>query len=247
MSGQLIQDVKTSGQCVADETIRQILIQQPNRVFVRALAVSKDECILFHYDRSGVQYTPRFNIHSEPKSFLRALLAIVSQHERVLGFDTSIQWIIGDDGRKSDGKITVTTSKGGKVTYEMDKIDPECHRHTICGRGTTCWRAIAPNRAPDSDDTVIIKYSWQSEGRVPEYTLLEKAKGIPGIGQMIDYSIDRLDTARWRKSSKGALPKKTFHNRILTCIVLEGYGGTILEFGDQSELLCALRDGMAGA
>lgn len=200
----------------------------------------------FHFDRSGVQYTPKFNIHKDPKTFLRAILAVVSGDEKVLGLNTSIQWEIDENGRKTDGTVVVDTSKGGPTTYDLIKIDPEFHRYTLCGRGTTCWRAKLPD-SPNSE-SVIIKYSWQSEGRTAEHVLLKKVRGIPGVGQMADYGLEERSTSKWRngEGKPKRLPKNNFFNRVLTCTVLEGYGEPIKNFGSQMELFCAFRDCLAG-
>lgn len=200
--------------------------------------------MVFHFDRSGAQYTPPFDIHANPNAFIRTILAISSLDEEVLGFDTSVQWVI-KNGRKFDGTIKLTDAKTGvELEYEMEHVDPESRRYTLRGRGTTCWRAKLASNARKRD-TVIIKYSWRSEGRTPEYEHLEKAIGLDGVGQMITYGKRERATSEGRKEGD-VIPTAGFHNRYLTCIVLEGYGASIVHFTSQTELLGAVYDAIAG-
>jgi hypothetical protein len=56
-------------------------------------------------------------------------------------------------------------------------------RSSIRGRGTVCWP---------------VKDYWMSEGRVPEFEFLEKAKGFPGVCQIVSYEEGRGETKDFR-------------------------------------------------
>lgn len=225
----------------------QVLSQQCNRIYVRALVITSDHCIVFHFDRSGAHISPPFNIHESPETFVRVLLAITSLSETVLGLDTSIQWNVDDDGQRTGGSIIITSPRGVESKYKLVKNEPESRRYTIRGRGTTCWRArLLNDEDVESPDDVIIKFSWQSDGRLEEYRILEEVKGLKGVGQMVARGRNGKQTKDWRAEPKtGALPKG-FKNRTHTCVVLEGYGQSITFFEGQIQLLEAFRDIISG-
>ncbi|KAJ2929414.1 hypothetical protein H1R20_g7688, partial [Candolleomyces eurysporus] len=71
-------DVTSDGNHIAQMGVyaRQIFIQQPNRRYVRCLIVTEKQARLFHFDRSGVQYTALFDIHKKDGAELLVLLII---------------------------------------------------------------------------------------------------------------------------------------------------------------------------
>lgn len=209
--------------------------------------VTAEHCIVYHFDRSGVHIAPPFDIHKNPETFARVLLSIASLKEEVLGLDTAAQWTIGEDGRRNKGTITVTEPSGVKLKYRLIKNDPESRRYTLRGRGTTCWRArLVDKEGVESKEDVIIKYSWQSDGRLDEHELLEEVKGLKGVGQMVTHGRNGWQTKEGRlNDSKNVLPAE-FRNRTHTCVVLQGYGQSITHFENEIQLLEAFRDAIAG-
>lgn len=190
--------------------------------------------------------TPPFNIHDNPRTFIRVVLAISSLKEDVLGFDPAFKWSIADDGTRT-GTVTVTESSGVQLKYKLVKTEPESRRFTLRGRGTTCWRArLLSGEGVESTSDVIIKRSWQSDGRVDEHLLLEEVKGLKGIGQIVTYGKNGKQTREWRESTEKTSLPKDFRNRTLTCVILEGYGRSIIYFRNQTQLLEAFRDSLAG-
>jgi hypothetical protein len=71
--------------------IRRIFIHQPNRRFVRDLVLSGHQLRLFHFDRSGAQYTPPLSIHDDPHTFVPLIHGLGSPNEADIGLDTSIR------------------------------------------------------------------------------------------------------------------------------------------------------------
>ncbi|KAJ2925068.1 hypothetical protein H1R20_g12047, partial [Candolleomyces eurysporus] len=118
---------------------RQTFIQQPNRRFVRCLIITEQHVRLFHFDRSGAQYTPYFNYHDHPHVFVRLILGLSSTDERVLGLDDSIQWTIGPEGVKTGGTLSTIGPDNSTVKYQLIMDSKPFIRHSIRGRGTTCW------------------------------------------------------------------------------------------------------------
>lgn len=227
--------------------IRQILIQQATRIFVRCIVLNRVTFRLFHFDRAGAQYTPPINIHSDAETFVRLLLGISSLDEAVLGFHPAFKWTISPTtGRKLEGTVTVKDAITGVETcYEITQPQPETRCYTIRGLGIVYWRAKFPG---PNGRQVLVKIAWRSEGRVPEHVHLTKAIGIPGIGQLISYhnneiSIADLRNRDWVAPSKGC----SFHNAFGTCIVLEACGRPLIYFKSELQFLSALRDSLAGA
>lgn len=203
--------------------------------------------MVFLYDRSGVQYSPPFNIHQHPETFIRAILAITSLEESVLGFDSSIQWLTNRMGRKTSGTVYVTQPDGEKIEFNLVNVDPESRRYTIRGRGTTCWRARRIDEwGVESEEEYAIKYSWQSDGRESEHLLLEEVIGMKGVGQMVTRGRVGKRIASWRDLGSQASIARLYDNRSLTCIVLKYHGPSIRSFSSESQLFEALRDAISG-
>ncbi|KAJ2926789.1 hypothetical protein H1R20_g10293, partial [Candolleomyces eurysporus] len=198
---------------------RQIFAQQPNRFFVRGLVVSHQRARLFHFDRSGAQYTALFNIHEYPRTITLACTGLPAM-----------------GGVRARGILrTVGTDK---QIVEHDLLgDPISSRGSVCGRGTVCW----PVKDRASGKKLLVKDYWMSEGRQLEVDLLKEIKGLPGVCQMVSYEEGRGETKDYRGNVESFPPEK-FHNRIAIRIILELHGKTIDRFKSAKELLGALRD-----
>ncbi|KAJ2925060.1 hypothetical protein H1R20_g12036, partial [Candolleomyces eurysporus] len=219
---------------------RQVFIQQPNRFFVRCLVITEKRARLFHFDRSGIQYTPLFNIHKLPHILVRLILGLCCIDERVLGFDDSVQWTIGANGSKVAGTLRTIGPKNTIVEYELAMDAKPFTRNSIRGRGTTCWPIKDANNR-----RLLVKDYWMSDGRVPEFTLLEELDNVQGVCKMLCYEGERAKT----KDNRGKVNifgADIFHNRTAIRIVLELYGPTIEKFTNPRQLLGALRDAIAG-
>jgi hypothetical protein len=219
-----------------------MFIQQPNRRFVRSLVLSENHAGLIHFDRSGAQYTDLININERPRDFIRLILGISSLDEHLLGFDTTIQWAMGPDGRKESGTLTTKDAAGHEVEYDLVVPYPIFNRRSIRGRGTICW-AIR-----DSDgNEFLVKDSWRSEGRQSETTFLEKAQGLQGVVQMVSCEENREETASFRGPMTNAVSAaQNFHNRCSMRVVLQCYGPPIIHFTSRKHAISALRDAIAG-
>ncbi|KAJ2914086.1 hypothetical protein MD484_g6319, partial [Candolleomyces efflorescens] len=218
---------------------RQIFIQQPNRQFVRALLLTENSVRLFHFDRSGVMYTPFIDIHKDPYTFIRLVVGLNSLDESALGLDTSIQWRV-KGGRKVGGTLTAVTADNTKIKYQLSKVDPVATLHDIRGRATQCWEVSDPKTGV----YYLVKDCWRAEDRVPEHVYLEDARGLPGVVQMISFESNRAETRHFRGDN--AIDYEGFHNRVATRTVMDSYGPSIEEFRSVKELLYALRDAING-
>ncbi|KAJ2914089.1 hypothetical protein MD484_g6304, partial [Candolleomyces efflorescens] len=218
---------------------RQLFIHQPNRIFVRVLLLNGPSLRLFHFDRSGVQYTPFLDIHSDPHTFIRLVLGLSSPDETDIGLDTSIQWQ-RLCGRKISGTLTTRGSDGTDVVYPLLSINPFFSRSDIFGRCTTLWSVSDPR----TGEALLVKDLWRSEGQASECIYLEEARGIPGVVQMVSCEADRGQTKNLRCLTGDLL--ENFGNLVNTRLVMKRYGEPISEFTSAMQLLCILRDAIAG-
>lgn len=219
-------------------SIRQLFIHQPNRRFVRLITLSGSHLRLFHFDRSGVQYTPPFNIHHDPHTFVRLVLGLSSPNESDLGLDTSIQWTI-ENGCKVSGTLTTRAANNTEMVYPLVQVEPSFARSDIFGRCTTCWKISDPI----TGEELLVKDSWRSCDKIPEYVYLKKALNIPGVAQMVSHDPDRGQTKDFRAFTH--IPAD-FGNRIDTRVIMKCYSPTVTKFTSARQLLCTLRDAISG-
>ncbi|KAF5339120.1 hypothetical protein D9611_011176 [Ephemerocybe angulata] len=215
---------------------RQILIQQPNRNFVRFLIITQSSVRLVHYDRSGTYVTPFHNIHEDPVTFIRLILGLSSTNESILGFDTAFEWTIDpESGRKIAGKIATPDEAGRLIKYNLSMDGPPFLRAGICGRGTTCWTAFHP----ETGDRVLIKDAWRNESKGSEIEYLKVAKGVEGVVQMISFEDYRAETKNYRPAS---CDHPGSYNRVKSRVVMEHYGPPIWKFETRIQLIGAIKD-----
>ncbi|KAJ2936681.1 hypothetical protein H1R20_g420, partial [Candolleomyces eurysporus] len=218
---------------------RQIFIQQPNRRFVRLLILAGENFRLFHFDRSGVQYTPSINFHDDPHTFVRVVLGLGSPDESDIGLDSSIQWTI-ENGQKVSGTLRTRNSEGQEVVYPLSRVEPFFFHGVIRGRATICWSV----HDSVTGEELVVKDSWRDDDRVSEHVYLEDALGIPGVVQMVSCEPGRGQTKDLR--GFGDTIPTGFHNRVETRIVMKSYGKSVKYFTSAMQVVCALRDAIAG-
>ncbi|TEB09968.1 hypothetical protein FA13DRAFT_1749113 [Coprinellus micaceus] len=199
----------------------EIFKSQPNRLYVRSILLTEKHARLVHFDRAGIQTTPPINIHQNPATLIRLILGISSTNEWLLGLDDSVQWKLWTV-RKGQEPSPPRTSTGRRRPIPSWSYLPVL-RDSIRGRGTTCWRV----QDPDTSE-VFVRIVRR------EYEFLEHAQNIPGPG--------RCETARFRCSTTVG----QYYNRAATRMVLKSYGRPISSFTSILEVLCAIRDAIAG-
>ncbi|KAJ2914310.1 hypothetical protein MD484_g6114, partial [Candolleomyces efflorescens] len=219
------------------EFAKNVFIEQSNRCFVRSLIVTNRQAQLFHFDRSGALYSPLFDIHEKPEVFIRLVLGLTATNERTLGLDTSIRWTTSPDGTNTGSLETI--ERGERVLYHLAGDEAPITRSSLQGRGTTCWVAKSAR-----GERVIIKDYWVVDGQVPEFELLEEAKGLRGVCQIVSYEHNRARTRDFRCDTSISV-KGSFQNRTSVRIVMKAYGPTIESFTSIEQLLGTLRDAIA--
>lgn len=217
-----------------------MFVQQPNRRFVRNLLLTQEICHLFHFDRSGAQYSQPINIHDNPALLIRLILGLSSYDERVLGFDPAVRWDIRE-GRKVSGAVTISAADGTQREFTLCDVHPVFRRYNIRGRGTTGWSAIG-----DDGVHVFIKDSWRPDETGPEYNVLKHTRDVDAAAHMIAYEAGQVTTADLRANGVGGWSMEGFSNRTSTRVVVEMCGQSILHFKSQWQLFAAIRDAIAG-
>ncbi|KAJ2911990.1 hypothetical protein MD484_g8428, partial [Candolleomyces efflorescens] len=221
---------------------RNIFIAQPNRFFVRCMVLTEHQAQIFHFDRSGVQYSRLFNIHRQPEIFIRLILGLFTTQESALGLDDTVRWTT-ERGRVR-GFVKTVGPDAVATTYELVMAEEPLSRSSLLGRGTVCWTA-KNNRG----ERVIIKDYWVLDApdsdQSSEFDLLKEVKGLHGVCQMISYEDNRKQTRDFRGDTS-SFPQASFQNRRNIRIVMRAYGPSIEHFTSIQQLLGALRDAIAG-
>ncbi|KAH6880980.1 hypothetical protein BKA70DRAFT_1575554 [Coprinopsis sp. MPI-PUGE-AT-0042] len=163
---------------------KQVFNAQPSRNFVR-IAIFSEKCArLLHFDRGGVKYTRPFDIHQDPHKFVRLVLGLACTNAELIGFDTTIKWdhsLIA--GHKTViGRVEATDIDAKVHVYDIKGLKPSFQRRDLSGRGTIYWDVMDAKCVE-----ALMKESWRTHGRTPEYELLRRAVGLKGVGQMIVY------------------------------------------------------------
>ncbi|TFK61127.1 hypothetical protein BDN72DRAFT_965351 [Pluteus cervinus] len=208
---------------------RQCFIEQHNRIKVYAVLLTESTMWLFQYDRAGVTRSASCNIHDDPHTFVRIILGLASDDARV-GFDTSIFW---ERGKRW---ISTRNQKGRRVTYLVQGDGPISQRDSLIGSSTRCWRVIDPY----TNKEYVIKDVWHLMKDDPEVNLLEMAKGLTNVGQLIAAEEDHTKTTPYFRgcSASDYLPT----DRAWSRMTLEAYGSTLECFRDGLQLLEAFKN-----
>jgi hypothetical protein len=204
------------------------------------MLVTEHQAQLFHFDRSGVQHTPLFNIHQDPKTFIHLIIGLCATEERILGFDDSIQWRTDSKGLRTSGTLSTVGPNNTIATYDLVINELPLVRRRLRGRGTTCW-TVKNNRG----ERLVVKDYWVTDDQMREFELLNEVKGLPGVCRMVSYEDNRVQTKEFR-GDLTTLAENTFQNRTSIRIVMKAYGPTIESFKSIEQLLAALRDAIAG-
>ncbi|TEB37830.1 hypothetical protein FA13DRAFT_1577066, partial [Coprinellus micaceus] len=207
--------------------------------FVRCAILSENRIRVYQFDRAGAQTTQTFDIHAGPERFIRIILLLCTdKDDRHLGLDDTLRWEMDGKGKKKRGFMRTRALDRVKELVLLNVNPVACHRH-IRGSATTLWAAYDP----DTMVEYLVKESWISEGRTPEWMLLQKAaeNHVKGVCRMAWYEECLLSVNSIRCEETTDL----FFNRIQFRIVMEKYGEEIEGFTSVLQVLEALRDAIA--
>ncbi|TFK47997.1 hypothetical protein OE88DRAFT_1664997, partial [Heliocybe sulcata] len=143
---------------------RECFVQQPNRDLVYASLLTEEQMQLHQYDRGGDLHSSFFNIHEDPVTFVKMILALSTEDLKKLGFDTRIYW----EGSQRCFRTVSEDSQEVKI-YTITEPNHPFRRQAIRGRGTTCWVIEDEN-----GEKFVLKLAWRTFERQPEWHFLEK-------------------------------------------------------------------------
>ncbi|RXW20934.1 hypothetical protein EST38_g4914 [Candolleomyces aberdarensis] len=188
----------------------------------------------------GAQYTKLFDIHKEAELFVLLVVGLCTTDERLLGLDDTIQWTVGADGIRTGGTLRTVGPDKAPTTYTLLMEQKPWVRSSLLGRGIVCWPV-----QDQKGERLIVKDYWMSQGRKPEYEILEEVKGGQGLCQIVSYEVGRGETKDFRgPTDKFAV--SVFHNSIAIRITMKvDAKASIDNFTSPEEMLAALRDAIA--
>ncbi|KAJ7075161.1 hypothetical protein B0H15DRAFT_956728 [Mycena belliarum] len=229
---------------------REVFIQQPNRRFVYVTLMTGETLRILRFDRAGCYYSQPIDFHKNANFFVKLVVLLGSLNEDLLGFDTSITWLGGQRVLKMRPAELFNPTTGAweanteELVFTLASL-PVFARRTIRSRGTVCWDAEYKGQH------YIIKDYWRADGRAYESAFLKKLAGIKGVGQMLAFDDDRdtikagrgfdVDTDMFSDSKNIRVLDRSFMR-----IVLRKYGDTLEKAACARDLLCAIRDIVAG-
>ena len=170
-----------------------IFASQPNRCFLFAMSIAKQEFRAHMFDRAGVVHTRPYNIHRHPRVLLRMFSFLAFGPLDQIGYDTT--FIPRQLSSPHPRAIYVESTA-------YDVIDRIFYNFVIHGRGTACWH-VCRNK-----ENYVIKDSWTHESRLNrEADILSKIRGLKGVPRLI---------VAWTVQIGGSDDRTDIHHRSLS-------------------------------
>jgi hypothetical protein len=159
--------------------VREAFAHQPTRRFIHVFTLRHTKMETWVYDRSGPYSGADFEILKEPEKFIQVVCGYAMMSDEELGLNTFIE--------RAGGKIYVTVPGDGcDKKFELWP-DPIAYQRAIICRGTSCYLA----RGIDEENVYnyVVKFSWTSDLRRAEATLLEKAhaRKVKGVVKVVGH------------------------------------------------------------
>ncbi|KAJ6449718.1 hypothetical protein C8R47DRAFT_1230544 [Mycena vitilis] len=210
-----------------------IFSSQDNRRFVVSIAFMATHIRLFVFDRAGLVATAPFDLHKDPETFVRVMVALMFTNDpAVLGYDTSIIKIGDHRFIEVDG-----------IRYQI--IKTLFISDVVRGRGTVCWHA----RHGDKD--FVIKDTWADDSRPhTEADILRMAEDIEGVPKVIADVIVKVNgvegSTRTLRSNIAAATRgttgDTIETRVHRRLVLTPFAKALPMFATRKELVSIMID-----
>jgi hypothetical protein len=159
---------------------REVFTSQPLRRFIHGFITCGSLVELWVFDRSGLYSCQEFDIHEDPRRFIRVMASYTMMSDEELGMDTYIQ---EDD----DGKYIMFKGEAWRRRERLYlEREPIASQRAIVCRGTTCYRA---KKKRSKEWEFVVKFSWRAAERPAEGKLLEMAKEnkVWGVAEVIGH------------------------------------------------------------
>ena len=164
---------------------REVFASQPTRRFLHGFFIRGSVMELWLFDRSGLYSCKTFDIHQDPRRFIKIIAGYSQMSDPELGVNTNIKE--DDIGRYIEFKGA--KKKEEERLYLEEK--PIAFQRAIVCRGTTCYRA---KRQGSEQWEYVVKFAWRSDRRRAEGELLKLAKerNVWGVAKLFGHQ--DLDT-----------------------------------------------------
>lgn len=140
--------------------------------------------------------------------------------------------------------MSLDRDRSTEIPYPLRMDRPPTIRSSIHGRGTTCWYAKHPREKID----IVIKDSWRSDGRRPEYEYLLPSQGIHGVVVLVSFQ-DKCGETNWIRIDPDMQEQgnsEGYCNRIKLRLVMEQAGLDVSHFKSRYQFISAMRDAILG-
>ena len=220
-----------------------VFMSQPNRCFVVALSLARQEFRLHVFDRSGAIHSLGYSIHKFPDLFARLIYTLAFASLDRLGFDptfvdpaVSLSVIYRP---RSDSVLQLSRT----IYICMDAYVVVCPidiSHLIQGRGTSSWLVKRGKKY------YVIKDYWTHKGRKrTEEEILLKIQGLLGVSQLVEAWTVQADganeTTDWLRPSF-LVGNKEFETRLHRRLLLTPVGDPLVQFSCLQELVSIFID-----
>ncbi|KAJ6511327.1 hypothetical protein C8R47DRAFT_730792 [Mycena vitilis] len=207
---------------------------QDNRRFIISIAFMATTIRLYIFDRAGAVTSDCFDLHEDPETFVRVMVAFMFTNDRaVLGYDTSIT-------ETDDGRFIEVAGVEYKIVKTLFISD------VVRGRGTVCWHV----RHGDQD--FVIKDTWADDSQPhTEAEILKMAHDVEGVPKVVADVIvtvngveGRTDHLRSSITPGTEIDKQysAVEKRIHRRLVLTPFGNALPTFATRKELISIFID-----
>ncbi|KAF6760850.1 hypothetical protein DFP72DRAFT_1165948 [Ephemerocybe angulata] len=139
------------------------------------------------------------------------------------------------------GTIATLDPSGRRIKYKLDP-DSFCFAaQTVRGRGTVCW-----NAENKDGKRILIKDAWRTDPQVPEYTFLERTKGLEGVVQLLAHQGSVARTRCFPTRAASTSQSDDFYNRTMSRVTMVRCGASLSQFTSQFQAIAAIRDAIQG-
>ncbi|KAF1997507.1 hypothetical protein P154DRAFT_524707 [Amniculicola lignicola CBS 123094] len=178
---------------------REVFAAQPTRRFLHGFIIRGSSMELWVFDRSGPYGSEKFNIHEDPRRFIKIMFGYTRMGGGELGVNTYIQ-------EDENGNYIVLQEEGKEKERLYLEDKPIAFQRAIVCRGTACYRA---KKRESERWEYVVKFAWRSDKRRAEGELLKLAKerNVWGVAKLISHR-DLETIADMRRELEFRKPQK---------------------------------------
>ncbi|KAF2787657.1 hypothetical protein K505DRAFT_379435 [Melanomma pulvis-pyrius CBS 109.77] len=158
---------------------REVFAAQPTRRFLHGFIIRGSSMELWVFDRSGPYGSEKFDIHEDPRRFIKIMFGYTRMGDGELGVNTYIK-------EDEDGNYIVLEEEGKEKERLYLEDKPIAFQRAIVCRGTACYRA---KKRESERWEYVVKFAWRSDKRRAEGELLKLAKerNVWGVAKLISH------------------------------------------------------------